>query len=131
MARPTIRTPEMVQRILDRVEAGEVGADVCNGKDGMPSWAAFKEWKAADPELAAAYARAHESSVEQNEAELLREARRKPVDGVDAQAQRVLVDTLKWRLSKRLPRDFGERSQVEHSGGVNLTVATGVPDAKP
>lgn len=40
------------------------------------------------------------------------------MDSVDAQAQRVLVDTLKWRLSKRLPKDFGDRQHVEHSGNV-------------
>jgi hypothetical protein len=31
-------------------------------------------------------------------------------------------------LSKRLPKDFGDKAQVEHSGGVSLNVVTGVPD---
>jgi hypothetical protein len=127
MGRPSIRTPAMVERVLEQIELGEVGADVCNAKDGMPSWAAFKVWMQDDPELQAAYTRAWTIGVERNEAELLREARRKPVDSVDAQAQRTLVDTLKWRLSKRLPKDYGDRQQVEHSGGVSLNVVSGVP----
>ena len=85
----------------------------------------------SDEELKAAYACAREDGVEQNESELLREARRKPSDSVDAAGQRTLVDTLKWRLSKRLPHDFGDRQQVEHSGGVRLDVVTGVPEPSP
>ncbi len=119
----------MVERVLERVANGELGCDVCNGKDGMPSWAAFKEWRMADPELAAAYARAHETGVEHDEAVAQREAMRKPEDSVDAAAQRTRLDWLKWRLSKRLPKDFGDKAQVEHSGGVSLNVVTGVPAA--
>lgn len=129
MGRPTIRTPEAVERVLERIEDGEVGAEVCDGKNGLPSWATFKRWMAEDEALRAEYERARETGVERNEAEFLREARRRPVDSVDAQGQRTLVDALKWRLSKRLPRDFGDRQQVEHSGGVTLQVVTGVPDA--
>lgn len=128
LAGETIRTPEMVATILERIGLGEVGADVCNGKDGMPSWPTFKRWMRNDEELRAAYADAREDGVEHNEAEFLREARRKPVDSVDATAQRTLVDSLKWRLSKRLPKEFGDRQQVEHSGGVSLNVVTGVPE---
>lgn len=131
MGRPSIRTPEMIARILERVANGELGCDVCNGKNGMPSWSAFKEWRLADEQLAAAYARAHETGVEHDEAVAYREAMRKPVDSVDAQSQRTRLDFLKFRLSKRLPRDFGDRQQVEHSGGVTLQVVTGVPDVTP
>ena len=131
LAGETIRTPQMIEAILERIGAGEVGADVCNGKNGMPSWPTFKRWMRSDDELRAAYACAREDGVEQNESELLREARRKPSDSVDAAGQRTLVDTLKWRLSKRLPHDFGDRQQVEHSGGVRLDVVTGVPEPSP
>lgn len=119
MARPTIRTPEMVARILERVSGGELGCDVCNGKDGMPSWSSFKEWRVADPELSAAYARAHEAGVEHDESVAYREAMRQPADSVDAQAQRTRLDWLKFRLSKRLPKDFGDKSHVEHSGTIS------------
>jgi len=118
--RQTIRTPEMVARILERVANGELGCDVCNGKDGMPSWSAFKEWRMADPELAAAYARAHETGVEHDEAVAQREAMRRPEDSVDAAAQRTRLDWLKWRLSKRLPKDFGDRQQVDVNGKLTL-----------
>jgi hypothetical protein len=128
MGRPTIRTPEMVERVLERVANGELGCDVCNGKDGMPSWATFRRWREEDEELRAAYARAHEAGVEHDEANAHREALRRPEDSVDAAAQRTRIDWWKWRLSKRLPKDFGDKAQVEHSGGVTLQVVTGVPD---
>lgn len=113
----TIRTPELIAEIIRRVADGEVAQDAVKGLCG---WSTFREWVDADPELAALYARARNYGVEQNEAELMREARRKPADSVEATAQRTLVDTLKWRLSKRLPKDFGDRQQVEHSGKIGL-----------
>jgi hypothetical protein len=126
VARPKhSKTPELCEAVLERVEAGEVLAKVCEDHS-MPSWSAFKEWMQQDESLAAAYARACECGVALNEDELLREARRKPADSVDATGQRTLVDTLKWRLSKRLPRDFGDRQQVEHSG----TIGDGLTEAQ-
>ncbi len=126
MGRPSIRTPQMIEAILDRIANGELGPDICKD-EGMPSWATVRRWREEDEEFRAAYARAHEAGVEHDEADAHREAMRRPEDSVDAQAQRTRLDWLKWRLSKRLPKDFGDRQQVEHSGGVSLNVVSGVP----
>lgn len=128
MGRGIKRTPEVVARYLEAVAEGTPGYEVSK-RDDMPAWGTWREWMAQDDELAAKYAHARDVALDAEEAELLAEARRRPADSVDAQGQRVLVDTLKWHLSKRRPRDFGDRQQVEHSGGVTLQVVTGVPDA--
>ena len=119
MGRPTTYSPELVEKLLEHLEDGLCVSDVAK-IEGMPKVRTVYQWMEAHPEFAQAYARAVEAGIRGNESELLAEARRRPVDSVDAQGQRTLVDALKWRLSKRLPRDFGDRQQVEHSGKVEL-----------
>lgn len=130
MGRPSTYTPELAEAVLAHLEDGLCVSEIA-AIEGMPKVSTVGQWRAKHPEFAAAYARAHDAGILENEAELMREARRKPVDAVDAAGQRILVDTLKWRLSKRLPKDFGDRQQVEHSGGVRLDVVTGVPEPSP
>lgn len=122
--RPTTYKPELVEAVLEKLEDGLCIADIAN-IEGMPKVRTVYQWMDAHPEFAQAYARAHDAGVRQNEAEMLREARRKPVDKVDAQAQRTLVDTLKWRLSKRLGRDFGDRTAVDMTGKMSLDAVIG------
>ncbi len=117
--RPSNYTPEVVAAFLEKLESGLVDSEIA-AIPGMPKVSTVFMWRDKYPEFSEAYARAHAAGVMENEAELLREARRLPVDSVDAAKQRVLCDTLKWRLSKRLPKDFGDRQQVEHSGKVSL-----------
>ena len=130
MGRGIERTPEVVAAFLEAVESGTPGYAVSK-RDDMPAWGTWCDWMESDPELAGKYARARNRGVESEEVELLEVARSKPADSVEAAAQRTLVDALKWHLSKRLPREFGDRQQVEHSGGVRLDVVTGVPEPTP
>lgn len=123
--RPTTYNPELVEVFLEKLESGLCLSEIA-AIDGMPKVSTVYQWKARHPEFAEAYARACDAGVLENEAELMREARRKPVDSVDAAAQRVLVDTLKWRLSKRLPKEFGDK--LEHSGEIKTSPMT--PDER-
>jgi hypothetical protein len=119
MGRPTTYTPDLVAAVLDYLEDGLCVSEIA-AIDGMPKVRTIYQWQDVHPEFAQEYARAHDAGVRNNEAELLRVARRKPADAVEATAQRTLVDTLKWRLSKRLPRDFGDRQAVDLNGKVTL-----------
>lgn len=130
MGRPSTYTPELAEAVLEHLEYGLCVSEIA-AIEGMPKVRTVYQWMEAHPEFAQAYARAHDAGVRCNEGELMRTARKKPADSVEATAQRTLVDTLKWRLSKRLPHDFGDRQQVEHSGGVRLDVVTGVPEPSP
>jgi hypothetical protein len=46
----------------------------------------------------------------------------------DAAKGRLAFDAERWILSKIDPARYGDKQQVEHAGGVTVTVATGVPD---
>jgi hypothetical protein len=41
---------------------------------------------------------------------------------IDAQQARVELDARKWFASKFLPKRYGDKAEVEHSGSVGLTV---------
>lgn len=41
---------------------------------------------------------------------------------IDAQQARVELDVRKWFASKFLPKRYGDKAEVEHSGNVGLTV---------
>jgi hypothetical protein len=42
---------------------------------------------------------------------------------LDPQAARVAIDSIKWRLSKQLPRIYGDRQTIEHQGEVKTRPA--------
>lgn len=46
-------------------------------------------------------------------------------NGEHFQRSRLRVDTRKWLLSKLQPKKYGEKLDVEHSGGINITVTIG------
>ncbi len=51
------------------------------------------------------------------------------MDKLDPHAARVAIDTIKWRLSKMMPRVYGERSHLEISGGLKVeTVKDRAPE---
>jgi hypothetical protein len=41
---------------------------------------------------------------------------------IDPNTARVLIDAIKWQTGKEAPKSFGDRSHVEHSGDVGLTI---------
>lgn len=43
---------------------------------------------------------------------------------LDANSRRIMVDTRKWMLSKMLPKIYGDRLNLEHSGKVNTETMT-------
>ena len=50
-----------------------------------------------------------------------------PADQVQAAWRRTQIDTRLKLLAKWSPKKYGDRTAVEHQGGISLTVVTGVP----
>lgn len=50
-----------------------------------------------------------------------------PTDQVQAAWRRTQIETRLKLLSKWSPKKYGDRTAVDHQGGVSLTVVTGVP----
>jgi hypothetical protein len=110
---------EQVRKVLELVEGGMSENAACKevGINRATFRAAALRVSAGDN-----YARALEAlAADQVEkAEQVIEDMRAGV--IDAQQARVELDVRKWFASKFLPKRYGDKAEVEHSGNVGLTV---------
>ncbi len=125
-------TPEIAETILERLADGEGLIAICKD-EGMPSDGAVRYWVEADTHgFSARYASARARGIERLADEILEisdDGRndtyrddegnvRTDYDVVNRSKLR--VDSRKWLLSKLLPKQFGERLDLNHSGEVGI-----------
>jgi hypothetical protein len=127
--RPRGRPPEPVpediaRRILDGLHAGQSLTRICSA-EGMPSPRTVSDWKAKDETFAAEFARARASGAEYLCDEAQDIADRATPENVQVAK---LQGEMRWkRAACFCPSVFGAKAQVEHSGGVQIVLDTGVP----
>ena len=125
MARPSIHTPDIVETICARLEAGEALAVICR-EDAMPGLRTFLRWADEKEEVGTAYSLALRARAEFFEAEHTRIA--ETAKGRDsAAAARVQLAALEWRMSKLAPKRYGERLDlnVDHSFDLSAVLDKG------
>lgn len=130
--RPSDYTPEKATEICVRIADGQSVREIARGED-MPSMATIFRWLSVHPEFQEQYARAKEAQALYLAEEILDVAddgtndwmERKNddgetigwnVNGEAIQRSKLRVDTRKWLLSKLLPKKYGDRVAMEHSG---------------
>lgn len=128
--RPSLKTPEVVAAICDRLATGEPLAQICRD-EGMPAYRTVKDWIDSDPEVSAGIARARDSGEDMLAAECLEIADdsrndwmdRKADDGDEkalqfngenVQRARLRIDTRLKLLAKWNPKKYGDKAQVDH-----------------
>lgn len=122
------RTRELEDEILTRVASGRSLLDACKGK-GMPDEATVRGWAVREPNgfgrqfVIARMIQAHgwwdeirseidrdpvmvEETVTSKDGSVTDRSR---IDGADVNLRRLRVDTLKWGLSKMLPKLYGDK----------------------
>ena len=109
MARSTY-TKEKADRICDLVIDNFTMRQIGEFED-LPSTKVIFEWLNKYEEFREQYARAREIQAELNFDELHTLAN--STDRENFQARRLQVDTMKWRISKTLPKKYGEKMQVD------------------
>ncbi len=132
-------TPEIAEEILERLADGESLASICS-RDGMPSRGAVNHWVLNDHEgFASRYACAREAGLMTLADDILvisddgRNDTYKDEDGKErtdqdvVQRSRLRVDSRKWILSKLMPKQYGDRVALEHSGEIAMAE---IPDDK-
>ena len=94
------------------------------GNDEVPAFRAFKD----------RYAKSRRIGLEMIADEMLEIADASAIntatgmiDSGLVQKQRLQIDTRRWLLSKLNPTKYGDKTALEHQGGITLTVVTGVP----
>lgn len=141
MSKKSIKTPVLCDEILERIADGETLRAICRN-DHMPSWRTFYDWLREDEELNTRFAHARDLGFDIIAEEALAIADTPMVGERTEQSEtgfktfrddmlghrKLQVDTRLKLLAKWSPKKYGDKQAIEHSGGFNLSVATGVPD---
>lgn len=101
------------EQILARMAEGESLRSICK-TEGMPTASAVIQWGYSDPEWAKHYAHAREAQADALFEDLaeVAEAALTAETAVEVAARRLVVDTHKWRLSKIVPKKYGEKLEL-------------------
>jgi|SRR6185437_37721 len=134
MGRPSTYTPEIADKICERISSTLLGTTQVAEEFGITRETLFK-WRFRHPEFADKYARAKENQQELAAEEILEIAddssrdtktikRGKEEFEVEnsewINRSRLRVETRKWLMSKLAPKKYGDKLAMEHSGAVTL-----------
>lgn len=147
VGRPSLYSLELATDICSRIADGRTLRDVCDDK-GMPTDRTVYLWIGRYPEFAKMFAEAREMRAHRmfDELNAIADDGRndwmerlgedgKPagyiVNGEHIARSRLRVDTRKWMLCKLLPKVYGDKLELEHSGNVGFFVEGPAVAASP
>lgn len=115
--RPTLYTAELAERVCAGLAAGQSLRRICEPED-MPDERTVRRWAKGNVDgFSPQYAQAREDQAHAFVDQLIDIADN---DTGDPQRDRLRLDARKWIVSKLLPKVYGEKVDVEHSGKVTL-----------
>lgn len=123
MARPSIFTPVLAERICKLIAEGASKRGLCELPD-MPNRSTLDDWLHKDSEFSSQYARACEARTEAQAEEIIEIADRQDLA---PDHKRVMVDARKWVASKLLPKVYGEKVQVTAHVSLEQLVGASLP----
>jgi len=106
-------TPELWDEVLELIEQGHTIRDISAMAD-MPNWTTIRRFIRADDAHRTQYARAREVAADAYEAQIIDHLN--AADPETAAACRVKIDALKWLMSKRAPKVYGDKVTQELTG---------------
>lgn len=126
--RSTKHTPEMVELICTRLEAGESLGDIC-ADPRMPSTVSVHNWLRKDPALAQAYVIARQVQADRIFDEV-REVARAATPGTVGVA-RLTFDVLRWQAGRLWPRRYGYYAAEDLDAAATSEPQPPHPDPEP
>jgi hypothetical protein len=138
MARPLLLTPEIADEICARLSDARSLRSICLDED-MPGQTTVFKWLRQHEEFAKQYARARETQADALFDEILDIADNGSNDwmerhddeggnigwrenGEALNRSKIRIDARKWMAGKLRPKVYGEKLDVEHSGGVIVEI---------
>lgn len=136
MGRQTTFTAKAADAICARLSKGEPLASICRDK-GMPAVRTVSDWAAANPEFAADFARGRDEGFDAIAADCLdiaddasgdrkivgREGEEREVcDTEFVQRAKLRIETRLKLLAKWDPKRYGDKLDLNHSGGVTVEI---------
>jgi hypothetical protein len=113
MARPSIYSEKLVERMLEEIASGRSVISLCREEDWTPNADTWYRWLYKHEGLSDRYARA-KSFQSEREADIILDIA-DTASNQDYQVARLRVDARKWVASKLLPNKYGEKTQIDHS----------------
>lgn len=122
--RPSIYSPAVADEICSRLACGESLRSICRDEDAphLPSIGTVIRWVTTNEEFREQYEEARKVQAETLADELVTIADGGGEDdSVKTARDRLRVDTRKWVASKILPKKYGEKLDLNHSGKVAVS----------
>jgi hypothetical protein len=131
--RQTLYTQELADEIIERLSGGEPLAEICRDAH-MPKVRTVSDWKKQHPDFGERFLQARDDGFDEIAADCLRIANT-PVTGETETSKEWgtevkrgdMLDHRKLQIETRLkllakwdPRRYGDKQQVEHSGGIEV-----------
>ncbi len=114
---PTKDTPEVRTEILARLSKGESLRRIC-ADPHLPNMDTFLDWCAAKPDLSEQYARARARQADYYAEQIVEIADH----AEDANLARLQIDARKWVAARLLPKKWGDKQEIEHSGKIDSII---------
>jgi len=130
---PVPVTPEVMETIADHMAAGWSLRQVCK-LDGMPTHAAIIQAARKDPDgigklyredrenLFAYWAEEIVDIADDSKNDFMEREHGPVVNQEAINRSRVRIDVRKWLLTKLKPTEYGDKTQIEHTGGVDVNM---------
>lgn len=135
--RPAERPDQkIVEELLDWISDGKTLRAYCR-QEGKPAWRTIYHWLDKDAEFLARIAHARDMGADAIAEECLEIIDTMPMTagGDNPRLDSAHVAWMKNRIEARLkllskwnPKKYGDKVGLDHQGGINLVVSTGVPD---
>lgn len=128
--RPEIYIDALAEKVLGLIAGGDDEPrslrEICR-EDWAPGFTTISKWLNENKEFAMQYARARELQADWYFDEIDKTARDCGFMHEDIAKARLQIDTLKWKLSKMIPKKYGDKLDVAHEGNLNLKGIIRVP----
>lgn len=123
------RMQDFADEIIAWISAGQMLREYCR-QDGKPGWVTIYKWVNGDKDFGERFARAREDGQDVMSEECAALADIPPEGPQDVAWRKLQIETRLKLLAKWNPKKYGDRQQLEHQGGVQINLITGVPDAE-
>ena len=127
MGRPSNYREELAEEFCRRIAMGRSLRSVCEDKD-MPGSTTVIEWKLANADFAARYARAMEDRG-LSYGDQISDLVNKVLNGeYEVDRARLALDGLKWTAARLAPKQYGDKQSVEVTADIGQTAAAVLMD---
>ncbi len=127
MGAPSIYSEELADKVCKAIATSQAGLRKTLASDPeLPALVTVQLWMANIPNFAVQYSQAKNTQLKSMAEDIVDISRDETLDPND---KRIRIDTLKWLLSKLIPRTYGDKLDVT-SDGQQLAVPSHQVDAR-